>query len=187
MTDFMRNYIRLREVARRIELPAQLLIEREIDVDLLVVGTVERSNRSAGETTRRAYLIRKQHERWLAILPPVLPKLIVPNVLGFCQHHPHKLLQLFLFGVLRTRGLNLRRRRSRRRRLVQKLLRIDTKHEREDHEQQSSQPTTDRDAARRHTTPVLDVRALTFTSPTHSLSPPVSWKDSSVLCHANDP
>src|SRR5690349_22393368 len=102
MTDFMRHYIRLREITGRVEPLPQLLIERQIDVDLLVAGTIKRSNRRTGNATRRTHLVRKQDEVRLAILAPVLTKDVVPNVFRFTKHDAHELFLFFLLRVLRT-------------------------------------------------------------------------------------
>src|SRR5215216_4613798 len=131
MTDFMRDHIRLREISRRTELPAQLFVKSKIDVDLLVTRTVERSNRGAGNATGRAHLIREQDQRWFSILATIPSKHVLPNVFGFREDHRDELFQLLLFGILRTRALNLRR-------LVlwyllQQRLRIEPKHQSEDH------------------------------------------------------
>ncbi len=42
MTDLVRDDVRLREIARRLEALLQLVVEHHIDVDLLVERAVER-------------------------------------------------------------------------------------------------------------------------------------------------
>src|SRR5215207_8776097 len=108
MTNFVRDDIRLREISRCTELAAQLFIKGEIDVNLLVSGTIEWTNSRAGKSARRAHLVREEHERWLAILSTVFPKHVSPNVFRLRQHHPNELLQLFLLRILWTRGLHAR-------------------------------------------------------------------------------
>src|SRR5829696_6066042 len=186
MTDFMCDDVRLREISRRTELPAQFFVESKIDIDLLVTRTIERSNRSAGNATSRAYLARKQDQRGFSILSTILSKHVLPNVFRLRQDHRYELLQFFLFSISRTRTLHLRWLFVWR--LLQQCLRIEPKHQSQDHYQQCSQPTADRDSSSPgHTTPVLDIRALTFTSPTHSLFPPILRVEiASAMCHANN-
>src|ERR1051325_8405173 len=126
MTDFMCDYIRLREISRRTELFSQLFVKGKIDIDLLVIRTVERANRGAGNSTSRAYLVRKQDQRWFSILATILSKHVLPNVFRFREDHRDELFQFFLFSILRTRALNLRRLIVRD--LLQQCLRIEAKH-----------------------------------------------------------
>jgi hypothetical protein len=73
-------------------------------------------------------------------------------------------------------------------RLLQQVLRIEAKHQSQDHYQQCSQTTADRESSSPHATPVFNIRALTFTSPTHNVCPPVSAREIfNGMCHANDP
>src|SRR5690349_18709531 len=99
MTNFVRHYIRLREISRRVELAPQLFIKREINVNLLITRTIEWTNSSTLDSTRRTHLIRKQHERRLAILPPILTKHIGPNIFRLRQDHRDKLFQLVLLRI----------------------------------------------------------------------------------------
>src|SRR4026207_801215 len=109
VTDFMRDHIRLREISRRVEPPAHLFIERQIDVNLLIARTVEWANGSAGHPTRRAHLIGKENQRWLSILPTVLTKHVLPDVFRFREDHGNKLLQLVFLRIGWTRALHTRR------------------------------------------------------------------------------
>src|SRR6185369_3340091 len=99
MPNFVRDHIRLREISRRLELTSQLFIKREIDVNLLITRTIEWTNSSARHPTRGLHPIRKEHERWFSILPPVLAKHVGPNIFRLRQNHPDKLFQLFFFGT----------------------------------------------------------------------------------------
>src|SRR6185437_14390994 len=108
MTDFVRDDIRLREISRRIELAPQLFIKPKIDVNPLIARTIEWTNSSTCDPTRRAHLIRKQHQRRLAILPAVLTKHVGPNVFRLRQDHRDKLFQLVLLRILWTRALHAR-------------------------------------------------------------------------------
>src|SRR5919205_1596431 len=106
MSDFVRDDVRLREISRRFELSSQLFIKREIDVNLFITRTIEWTNSRTRNSTRRLHSIGKEHERWLAILPPVLAKHVSPNILRLRQDHRDKLFQLFFFRTGRTRALH---------------------------------------------------------------------------------
>src|SRR6185369_14099563 len=108
MSNFVRDHVRLREISRRVELASQLFIKREIDVNLLITRTIEWSNSSASDSTRRLHPIRKEHERRLSILPPVLAKHVGPNILRLRQHHSDKLFQLIFFRTGGSRALHAR-------------------------------------------------------------------------------
>src|SRR5687768_1574518 len=113
MAYLMRDHIGLSKISRRVEPPAQLFIERQVDIDLLVTGTIKRTNSGARPATSRINAIRKKHERWLSILTSILLKQVVPNVFRLSEHHRYKVLQLFLFRIKWPRALHLRRRFAR--------------------------------------------------------------------------
>src|SRR5687768_5337740 len=102
MTHFVRDDVGLREIAGRVETLAQRFVERQIDIDLFVTGTVERAHSRAGHSARRLHLVRKEHERWFTILTTVLSKDLVPNVFRFAQHYGDELFKFFFFKTPRT-------------------------------------------------------------------------------------
>jgi len=57
--------------------------------------------------------------------------------------------------------------------LLEQLLRINTEKQCEDHYDDRSESTADRNSADGHTAPILNICALPFASPTHSFAPPV--------------
>src|SRR5262245_32746629 len=67
MADLVRQHVRLGKVARSPEAPAQLVVEPEIDVDLLVARTVERSGRRLGESAGRSYRVAKQDQLRMSV------------------------------------------------------------------------------------------------------------------------
>jgi hypothetical protein len=60
--DFVRQNVGLGEVSGRSEAPLQLLVEPEVDVDLLVRGTVERSGGRLGESARGLHRVPEEHQ-----------------------------------------------------------------------------------------------------------------------------
>ncbi|OFW08689.1 MAG: hypothetical protein A3H96_08460 [Acidobacteria bacterium RIFCSPLOWO2_02_FULL_67_36] len=67
MTDFVREHVALREFAGRAEAVAQLVEEAEIQVDLVVRGTVEGAARRLREAAGRLNAVAKQHGARLLI------------------------------------------------------------------------------------------------------------------------
>jgi len=96
VTDLVRDDVGLREVARSAEAPLQIAEEREVEVELLVAGTVERPHRGLAHAARRAHLPVVQHECRCSIARPRSCEQIAPHILGAAQHLGHELPQLIL-------------------------------------------------------------------------------------------
>src|SRR5919202_4336207 len=62
MTELVREHIGLREISRRAEAPLQLVEEAQIEIDLVIAGTVERPGRCLREAARRLNLIAEQRD-----------------------------------------------------------------------------------------------------------------------------
>ena len=105
MTNFVRDYVGCGKITRRAESGLQLLKERQIDIELLISGAVERTHRGTGAATGRTNLIPEQHERRFAILSPELGEDLAPLIFGFRQHHGRKFFEFFLFGISRLGNL----------------------------------------------------------------------------------
>src|SRR5262249_24403928 len=67
MSDFVREHVRLRELAGRAEAGAQLIVESEIDVDLLIARAVERASRRLSKAARRIDGITEEHELGMTV------------------------------------------------------------------------------------------------------------------------
>ncbi len=63
VAHFMRQNIGLREIARSAKAIGKLLVEAEVDIKLMVAGTVERAGSSRSIAAGRTDLIGKQHHR----------------------------------------------------------------------------------------------------------------------------
>src|SRR5438045_1115895 len=61
MADLVRDHVGLREVAAGVKALAQLVVEAEVDVDLLVVRAIERTDRFARGSAARARRAAEQH------------------------------------------------------------------------------------------------------------------------------
>ncbi len=68
MADFVGDDVGLREVTRSVQLLLHLIVETEIDVDLVVTGTIERSGRRSGRAACRLDGVGKEYELRLRIL-----------------------------------------------------------------------------------------------------------------------
>ena len=83
----VRDHVGLREIAGRLEPLAQLVVEREVDVHLLVSRAVERPHGRLREAARGLHRAREEHQLRLAIVPAeLLAEDLVPRVLGVGEH-----------------------------------------------------------------------------------------------------
>src|SRR6185295_19905286 len=110
MSDLVRDHISLSEIAGRAELLFEVAIERQIDVDLLVAGAVERTCRASGRAARGLNLIRKKNEFRIAVLFTGLSQDSGPHVFGTGEHDRDKLPEFVFGGACRTRGSTVGRR-----------------------------------------------------------------------------
>jgi hypothetical protein len=94
MADLVGDHIGLREVAGGVELPLELLEKGGVEIDLAVVGTVERSRSRRRIAAGRTDLSRKQHQRRLLIGQALRLEDAVPDVLRLGQHRRHELRHL---------------------------------------------------------------------------------------------
>ena len=110
MADLMRNHVGLGGVAWCVEAVFQLLVEGEVDIDLLILGAIERAHLRHADAAGRAHAAGKQHELRIAVSRSVLRKQLAPDVLGFGEHHRDELLEVVLAcaaRVLEIRTLRL--------------------------------------------------------------------------------
>ncbi len=105
VADFMRDHIRLGEVALRAKALLQLPEKLDIEIQLLVRRAVERPGGCLRVAAGRLHRAGKQHQLGIDILPPRLLEQRAPGVFGIGQHHGEKLLVLLILGGQRGRGL----------------------------------------------------------------------------------
>ena len=77
MPDFVGDDVSLGEVATDVELALEFVIEREIDVDLLIERAIERPHRGLAGAAGRARDAANKYERRIGV---VLPKLLKTDV-----------------------------------------------------------------------------------------------------------
>ena len=168
MPDFMRDDVRLREVAGRAEPALQILIEGQVDVDLAIAGTIERPDRGLGETARRLHGAREEHERGLLVGLSARGEDGAPRVLGIREHERDELAQLRFFRRFLVR--HLLRLLLRRLRSLQHDRWIDAEIGRDECEHDRAEP----DAAgtpEAHAATIFDVLAGAPPFPTHEEPP----------------
>src|SRR4028119_88491 len=96
VADFVRDDIGLREIAGRAEARAQITIEGEVYVNLLVSGTVERPRARARRAAGRARLFCEERERRLPVTPARLLKELLPHVLRLGEDDRGEFLEFIL-------------------------------------------------------------------------------------------
>src|SRR6185436_15830614 len=111
VSDLVGDHVGLREVAGRAEPVTQRAEEAEIEVELMVGRTVERSDRRARRAARRLDGAREEDELRVAVLLAEVAEDLAPGVLGVGEHNGDEVANLVAAG--RRGG----RRRLRRRRL----------------------------------------------------------------------
>src|SRR5579884_4190084 len=114
MPNLMRDDIGLREFAGRAETLRQLVVEAEIDVDLFVGGTVERTGGGLRLTARGRERVAIDDELRVAIRHArLLRKKAVPRLLDVVEHEGDELHFALLTRAVDVMRDRLRRRRSR--------------------------------------------------------------------------
>ncbi len=93
MTDLVGDHIRLGEVTGRTEAIGQLVVEPEIDVDLLIVGSraVERADRRRGVAATGVDRIVEDHQAGGLVLATDLGEVLVPGLLDVEHQELHEL------------------------------------------------------------------------------------------------
>src|SRR5690348_8847839 len=89
MPQLMRDHIALCEVARRTELVAQLVEEAEIEIDLLVHGTIEGTHRRLAGAAAGGRVVAEEYQLGVRVLRAVLRKDLRPRLLHVVQHTRH--------------------------------------------------------------------------------------------------
>ncbi len=86
MADLVGDHVGLREIAGRAEALRELVEERGVEIELLILGTVERSRRFARDPARGADAAGKQHERRRLIGAAQRLEDGAPDILGVAEH-----------------------------------------------------------------------------------------------------
>ena len=90
VADLVRDDVGLGEVAGRPEPVAQIAVERQIDVELPVAGTVEGPDRRLGEAAGRVDGAAEQHEPRLLVLPAHLAEELAATCLRCRRGRPRR-------------------------------------------------------------------------------------------------
>src|SRR6266511_1136828 len=105
MADLVRDHIRLREVAGRAEALAQLVVEAEVDVYLLILGAVERATGRSREAACRLDGVAEEIELGVAVARQGL----IPRRLRVVEDEGDELDRAMLLRRLLHRPARLRR------------------------------------------------------------------------------
>ena len=191
MPDLVRDHIGLGEITRGVELPFELVVEGEVDIDLVVARAVERPRRHAGEPAGRTDAPGEEHELRLLVGLAARLEDSAPDILRLGQHRSDELLHLVV-ALRRHLTLAGRHRNLPRPCLVEDLYRIDAEglQDEEEHDQdddagnpaaaRAADPHPARDAETGRvetarivvlTAAVLDIVALPAALPAHPASP----------------
>ncbi len=171
VTDLVRDDVRLREVARRVEALAQLAIEIEVNVYLAIPGTIERPHRGFRETAGRLRGAAEEHELRHLVFRAGLPEYGRPGVLRVRQHGRDEVdLRVHARGGRRSRRRGIGSRIDGH--VLQQRGGIDAQEVGDDeHDEYRAEPAADEPAAAdRHAAPVLDVLAASAFFPAHAPS-----------------
>src|SRR5690349_20435852 len=169
MTDLVRDHVRLREIAGRTETVTQRAEEAEIEVELLVLRTVERSDGGAGGPTRGLDGAGVQDELRFAILRAQVAEDGAPCVLGVGEDDRHEVTQRVLPRGGRTLGARLRCLRGIGR---EDAAGIEAEEQRQEQDDDRSEAAAhDRHAQAAHAAAILDVVAPTTHLPAHGDPP----------------
>ena len=95
MAEFVRNHVRLGEIARRTESLRQLVEKSEVEIDAAIAGAIERSGCRLREATRRFDGVSEQHHS-RSLVPPA--KDVCPAVLHVVCDGVHKIHETFFGG-----------------------------------------------------------------------------------------
>src|SRR5438132_2244764 len=108
MADFVRDDVGAGEIARSAETLRKLPEELEIEIDLPVRRTIERTHSRACKTASRGDLSLEQGELGRLVTRTHLLEGLAPEVLGVAQHRAHEIL-LHVAGGRRLGASGLRR------------------------------------------------------------------------------
>src|SRR6516164_3419540 len=100
MADFMGNHIGLGEVTGCLKTLAQIAVEREIDINLLIRAAVEGTCRRLGESAGRLDGIREKHQGRLLVGAAGRLEDLAPRPLGAPEHPRDELPHLVLLSRL---------------------------------------------------------------------------------------
>ena len=169
MADLVGDHVGLGEVARGTEPPLQFVIEREVDVDLLVERTVEGPGSGARHAAGTLHPAGEEHEGGRRVAAAeVLGEETAPDVFVVGEHDLHHLGHLVIDRLGRRLLLGPRDFG----RDLRHHLRVKAQEHHRHHEQQRDQPATHEDRPTDSAT-ILDVFTLPTAFPTHGPCSPI--------------
>src|SRR5215831_4163520 len=170
MADLVGDDVGLGEIARGADLVAQVAVERQIDVELVIARTVEGAHCRLGEAAGRLHGAAEQHEARLLVSPAHLTEEIAPGVLRVGEDDRDEVAQLIVAG----RSLLHARRGPGAPRVgpLEDHARVDAEVHGDQDEQQGADAAPDGGStADRHATAILDVVTASAHLPSHRWPP----------------
>jgi len=166
MTDFVSEYVSLREFSRRVESIRQFIEEHQVDVNSLIGRTVEGPDGRGGISAAGGRSILEEDQGRFPVLPACLSEEVRPDELGIAENSRYELLG-FVVGwrgrrpALRGSGLLILLLDK-----IENLSGIGAEESRHEHDDQRAD-STDRDPDGLDSPPVLNILAPGFVLPTH--------------------
>src|ERR1035441_8924643 len=181
VADLMREHIGLRKLARSSEALLQFIVEAQIDVHLLITGTVERPARRLRHTASGIDAVAEKHQLGVPVLDALGAEDLGPSLLRIVEHEGDELHQRLLSLIAGCVWLpaHLGGRvdaaaHSHQRKKI--ALKHETQHQQDDETSNADmQAAKAKTAAPTSTTTIIsaifDVLALSARCPTHGCSP----------------
>src|SRR3990172_376181 len=170
VADFVCDHIRLSEIPLGVETILQFPVEAQVDVDLLVPGTIKGTDGRLGEAAGGLGCVREQDQLRFPVGIPAAPEHVPPGVLRVGEHDGDEVCQPFFLGRpgLATRPGWVD---ADRRRLLQEERRIDPQVRGDEQQDDRAAPSSPHAAGHLDSPPVLDVIAPASLSPAHAAPP----------------
>ena len=172
MSDFVRDDVALREIARRAEAFVEHAVESEVDVDATIFRAIKRTARAARVSAARSGLIREEDELRLFVSAAHFLEELIPDVLGIGQNDGNELRGFIAWGV----AFDLPRWSQLRLLLgIDQGRRIPAEKQVSDDENDASDSSADCNASAARAPHILNVFAFSSSLPEHR---PERWRDS---------
>ena len=180
MSNFVGQNIRLSELPGRPKALLQFLIEAQVDIDLLVFGTVKRPARRLGHATCGIDTVAEQHQLRMPVGHALAAQNLGPGFLGIVEHERHKLHhRLFLLvahriGLARLNGTSHAAATTTATYERQKIaLEYDAQHQQDQKTANPDVPATDVEttASAAFVSAIFQIIAAPTRSPTHQFAP----------------
>src|SRR5215475_10280277 len=101
MPDFMRDDVSAGKIPGSLKSILKFLEKAHVEINLLVLGTIEWPHSCLRKSARGFYRTRKQDKLWFPVCFTRAPKQVGPRVFGICQNGRN---EFFVFLICRRCG-----------------------------------------------------------------------------------